>query len=241
MSAALLTTPPSVAGSTLAIPTDPLNGPGPSRSVSRARILSPSARAASFGVFGAQDREFVATPSRAEIGIAQLRSDDVRKTANRLVAGTMAVPVVNRLETIEIQQEQRERFTVAPQPRELSIESIVQATGVREAGQRIRFGQVSQLIRLIPQDEAEQCQRDGSRGPYVQVVRQIAGYFRAALHAVTSWLAAAPASQAAPHTIPSALRPTGVRRHRRTQPDVASICLPASFVAGWRPRRALAQ
>ena len=71
--------------------------------------------------------ELIATPSRADIRLAQLGANDARQVAEGVVAGAVAIPVVDAFETVEVDEQQRERFAISSRPCEFPVQSVEQA------------------------------------------------------------------------------------------------------------------
>jgi hypothetical protein len=86
------------------------------------------------------DRELVAPPACTDIRRAQLGADDGGQATERFVTGAVAIAVVDAFETIQVDEQKRERFAVSSRPCEFPIQTVEQAPRVREASERICFG-----------------------------------------------------------------------------------------------------
>ena len=91
------------------------------------------------------DRELVAAHPAGDVG----RADDVADPLGRLrehgVAGEVPDPVVDRLEVVEVEDDQREAAVVAVRARDLARERLVEVAPVVEARERVEVGQLPRL------------------------------------------------------------------------------------------------
>src|SRR5690606_15134408 len=83
------------------------------------------------------DRKFIATESRDEIGISQHRRQPLRYGHQHLVASEMPKAVIDGLEPIEVEQHHRKRRSVALQPPHALAEMLVEPCSIIEPRQRI--------------------------------------------------------------------------------------------------------
>ena len=89
------------------------------------------------------DGEFVAAEPRHQLVAARHRAQPLRDLDQQLVAGGMAVNVVDRLEAVEVDAQHRERLVHARPPcSTLAGEMIGEDRAVGQAGQRIVIGEM---------------------------------------------------------------------------------------------------
>src|SRR5207244_3842801 len=62
----------------------------------------------------------------------------VRERPEDRVAATVSLPLVDRLEVVDVDGEQRERVAARHRGGEIALEELLEAAMVRESGQRIR-------------------------------------------------------------------------------------------------------
>jgi hypothetical protein len=86
---------------------------------------------------GRQKYELVTAPARGEIVRPASETQGVGDASNRLVTGVVAHHVVDRLERIEVEDEERERNVVAGGVRQLSFEAALEVMSVEEPGELI--------------------------------------------------------------------------------------------------------
>ena len=85
-------------------------------------------------------------PSRATQSLARVRPvEAIGKLADQIVAGRMAKRIVDVLEAVEIEVEERDARAVAPRLDQAAIEPVDEERAVGEPGQRIVKGQVLRL------------------------------------------------------------------------------------------------
>jgi hypothetical protein len=99
-------------------------------------------------------RELVTTHSESAVATAHDRGCDLADGAEKSVAGIVAIPVVDSLQSIDIEEQERER---GPRPLgilELTSELVLEGTMVAEAGQAVEEGRpprlAVQLLHLGP-------------------------------------------------------------------------------------------
>ncbi len=96
------------------------------------------------------DRELVAAEARHGVGIAQHAADAPGHPLQDAIAGVMAQRVVDLLEAVQVEQQQRDGCSLAVgDPRRL-LEAIVQERPVRQLGQRVVIRQVRQALLDAP-------------------------------------------------------------------------------------------
>ena len=95
-----------------------------------------------------QDRELVAAEAGQRVALTQARLEPARRRDQQLVADQVAEAVVDDLEAIEIEIEDRERVADAPQPEllEAAAEALDEHRAVVQAGQRIEEADAAQPL-----------------------------------------------------------------------------------------------
>ena len=128
------------------------------------------------------DREFVAAEARHRVGLADALLQTLGGLAQHVVAGLVAERVVDALEVIEIDDEQRELARLAVGLREAARELVHEVLAVRQRGQRVVVGAhvellvlgggrerhadaVAEVSRASPLLVAQQGRGCGNRGP----------------------------------------------------------------------------
>ncbi len=129
---------------TRAIPPEKLNWPWPiSASVSCARSATLTA---SFAVEpGEDDAELVAAEATGNVGGANGRPQRVRERAQRLVAGHVAADVVDPLQPVEVDDQERQVLPRAQASRDGRLELLLEQPAVVEAGELVARGGLLQL------------------------------------------------------------------------------------------------
>ena len=103
-------------------------------------------RCRSLGCGGRQhDHEFLAAVTGHGVGFSCRAANDLREKPQRAVSRKVTVRVVERLEVIDIAEQQRERLIRALRPRHGLIELLCQGQTIVEAGERIGDGLGVQL------------------------------------------------------------------------------------------------
>ena len=87
-----------------------------------------------------EDRELVATDPEGTIDPAQARDGEAAEVGQGPVAGGVALLVVDRLELVDVQQDERDRDAVAVGLGDLTVELLLERTVVAETGERIGEG-----------------------------------------------------------------------------------------------------
>ena len=93
-----------------------MSRPSPGRNrcaAMRSRMRSPTAQRALAAGVGQDQRELVAAEPRDDVGFARARADHRRRFDQRPAAEQMPVGVVDRLEAVEIDEQQRQRPAAA--------------------------------------------------------------------------------------------------------------------------------
>ena len=120
--------------------------PPEKRSSRRAEVAGPFLESAAdlqcavgIGV-GHEDRELVAADPKGAIGIADDFRDEAPKVAQQLVAGRVAVAVVEHLQVVEVDQQQGHRHLVTVVPLELTLELLLERAVIAKASQAVTQG-----------------------------------------------------------------------------------------------------
>ena len=92
---------------------------------------------ASERVSGQQHRELVAAQAEGGVGAADLPQPAADRGQDA-VAGRVAVGVVDGLEAVEVDDDQRQGARVADVPGQLALQRLVERAAVAEAGQRVQ-------------------------------------------------------------------------------------------------------
>ena len=92
-----------------------------------------------------QDRELVAAETRRRVGLAQRRLDAVADLAEQAVAGGVAERVVDRLEVVQVHEQDRHGLAVATLALEGVLDAVLEQGPVGEAGDRV----VERLVREL--------------------------------------------------------------------------------------------
>jgi hypothetical protein len=90
-----------------------------------------------------EDGELVAADAEGAVGPTQGNSHELAEAAQDAIAGGMPAAVVDRLEVIEVDEQQRERNSVAQCRGDLAVELLVEGAVVAKARERVpqRVGQ----------------------------------------------------------------------------------------------------
>ena len=135
------------------------------------------------------DRELVAAGAERAVAVAERVADRVRHAEQELVAGGVALAVVDDLEVVEVDEQEGDRDLVAPEEVELAVELLLERAVVPEAGQpvvervlarlavedlelRLRLGKAVERAQERPRDDdrddehadRERHDRDAERG-----------------------------------------------------------------------------
>ena len=84
-----------------------------------------------------QHQELVAAPAEHVVGLADVADQERRDLAQHAVAGLVAERVVDALEPVDVDEQQRQRDAVAAVPLELAADDFVEEPAVAAAGQRV--------------------------------------------------------------------------------------------------------
>ena len=124
-------------------PTDAVTPP---TSRMRATIFSATDARLVLALGGEQDGELVATEAPEDVGLAQALLQRAGAGDDELVARGVAEAVVDRLEAVEVEHEQRALGAVAAAAGDVLGQGAVDAAAVEQAGERVVVGQVAQLV-----------------------------------------------------------------------------------------------
>ena len=94
---------------------------------------------------GEQEEELVAALPGDRVGLADGRAEPLGDGAQQLVARRVAEVVVDELEVVEVDEEDRDVRAGAPRPREGEVEVLGEHRAVRQAGERVVEGEVREL------------------------------------------------------------------------------------------------
>ncbi len=114
-----------------------------------------------------EDRELVAADPCDERAVAHDRREASRDADQQRVADRMAVRVVDVLEAVEVERQQRERAAFRAPRRQHLLDRRVEARAIREAGQRIAVREPAHL-GLGPQPLALVAHRDHDVRPVLE-------------------------------------------------------------------------
>ena len=130
----------------------------------RSRRRSAVARAPATPVAGRMTANS-SPPIRATVSISrELAREDLRECDERVVAGRVAVEIVDLLEVVDVDQQRSEGLAAAPGARQLVPEPLADGAAVEQAGQRIRGGGVAQLGDQAVDSLAQQPDHHGRAG-----------------------------------------------------------------------------
>ncbi len=102
------------------------------------------------GQVGEQHEELVSTQPGEQVGVTQDRVQACGHAGQQLVSRGVAQPVVDLLETVQIDEHQRDRPIAAPRPRERELHLLLGEDAVGQLGQRVVIGHVGQLFLPAP-------------------------------------------------------------------------------------------
>ncbi len=115
---------------------------------------------------GEQQRELVAAGAIGAVAAAQVRTHDLGDRPQEVVAGRVALHVVDRLEVVDVDHDERQRLLVVACLPDTRVELLLEGAVVPETRQaveeRIEAGAVIGLAEL---DEVAADRRDAARDP----------------------------------------------------------------------------
>jgi hypothetical protein len=94
---------------------------------------------------GEDDPELVAADAACDVGRAHGLPQSLGDGCQHRIAGEMPDPVVDRLEVVDVEDDEREVAVVARRARALALERLVEVAPVVEARQRVEVGLVTRL------------------------------------------------------------------------------------------------
>ena len=118
-------------------------------------------------------RELVAADAAGDVGVADDLADALGDLGQHRVAGEVADPVVDRLEVVEVEDDQREAPVVALGARGLAREGLVEVAAVVQPGERVEIGLVARLAeapRIL--DRGARAQRQLGRRPAARTLAE---------------------------------------------------------------------
>ena len=135
--------------------------------VRRAELVDQSARhrarAAEHRLVLGEDRELVAAEPGDEVALTDQAADPLRHRDEELVAGGVAERVVDDLEVVEVEEEDR-RHPVRPRARLVAAEDPLEGEGEHATVRGTREGvALGEVLHVLEQDRVPQVQR-GDRG-----------------------------------------------------------------------------
>ena len=92
-----------------------------------------------------QQQELVAALAGEDVAAADELADAARGLAQHLVAGRVAERVVDELEVVEVEVEERDRLAGAARADEVQAQLLLELRAVRQAGERVVVGEVGDL------------------------------------------------------------------------------------------------
>ena len=99
------------------------------------------------GAVGQDDRELLAAHAGHQVHGPNGLCDGARHGTDDVVAGAMAVGVVDGLEVVDVQHQQQGGLAGAGDAVDLAGQGHLEAAAVDEAGQRVLAGQVAQRVQ----------------------------------------------------------------------------------------------
>ena len=113
-------------------------------------VGSPTGRFAVYRI-NHQDGEFVATPARDNIGSATVLPEDFGHSLKYGIPDLMPEVVIDRLELVEIDQQERQPAAIACRTLEMVIKHLVELGAVSQPGQVVGHRQAEHLcLRFVP-------------------------------------------------------------------------------------------
>ena len=94
---------------------------------------------------GEDDRELVAADAAGDVGAADDRAHALGELREHGVAGQVADPLVDRLEVVDVEDDEREPAVVAVRAGDLARERVVEVAPVVEARERVEVGELARL------------------------------------------------------------------------------------------------
>ncbi len=113
---------------------------------------------------GHDHRELVTTDPAGDVGRANRLAKPVGGLREDTIAREVADLVVDRLEVVEVEDDQRQLSLVAMGPRHLAAERLLEEALVEQAGERIRLGELPRLAvapRVLDRGDAAGRERFG--------------------------------------------------------------------------------
>ena len=124
-----------------------------------------------------QHREFIAAEPRHRVGGAQRVAQARRHFLQHQITGVMPERVVDLLETVEIDQQDREALVIAMRSQDRLLQSIEEQRAVREVGERVVIREVGDAlagqVAFAPHRRFAQLPVDGRRQPREVVLHDV--------------------------------------------------------------------
>jgi len=94
-----------------------------------------------------EDGELIATEPRHDVAGAHLGGEPLRHLLQQLVAGLVAQRVVDHLELVDVEEEQRHAAALAPGAGGGALELVLEVLAVAELGERVELRELAELQR----------------------------------------------------------------------------------------------
>jgi hypothetical protein len=147
-------------------------------------LLGHLARRAAAHAGGDQHRELVAAQARHDVGIAQRRAHARAHLAQCQVAHRMAERVVDRLEPVHVEEQDREQRAVPPGVAQRLLELAMEHRAVRQPREAVLVGEAQDLALAALDAVEHQVEALGERADLVLAVDVDVALVVAALHAL---------------------------------------------------------
>ena len=110
------------------------------------------------------DQELLATITAERVLAAQLAGDRSRHRAQAAIASAMAVVVVDALEIVEVEEQQRKRLACFARVAECRARAGLDRAAIQGAGKHVAFGEALCDVTLMPDRQCmvgkAECQHD---------------------------------------------------------------------------------
>jgi len=118
------------------------------------------------GAVGQDDRELLAADPGDQVHGPHGLGDGPRHGADDLIAGAVAIGVIDGLEMIDVEHQQQRRLARSGHPVGLARQRHLEAAPVHEAGQRVLARQVAECVqhRLQPRSTVRRLVREQGPG-----------------------------------------------------------------------------
>src|SRR5690606_17018652 len=106
--------------------------------------------------------EFFATPAAEDVGLTQLSAQAIGEAAQHIVAGQVAMAVVDLLEVVQVQHDSAQRAAVALRLLHGLLGEDVEAAAVGQLGKAVDGGQRGDALSVATKYQAYQHENDES-------------------------------------------------------------------------------